>query len=330
MRLRTIGLMLILALAILAPLAVEAQQVGKVYRIGYLSPGGASAPSPTLDAFRQGLAELGWVEGQNLTIAYRWADGWLDRLPALAAELARGQVEVIVAWGPAIAAAQQATHTIPVVMGGAMDAVAAGWVTSLAHPGGNITGVTFISIDLMGKRLELFKEALPHISRLAFLVGPMTPSFGPAFVGATQRAAQSLGLTLHILEVETPDDIERAFSAMAQEGADALYVMESPVLSVHGKQIVELAAKNRLPTMFGVKEFVETGGLMSYGANIRAMWRRSAMYVDKILKGAQPADLPVEQPTQYELIINLKTAQALGLTIPPSILFQADEVIRQD
>jgi putative ABC transport system substrate-binding protein len=333
-----IGLILTLALGMLGPpLTAEAQPAGKVARIGYLFSGGSSSGSPPpFAALRQGLRELGWLEGQNLVIEARWAEGRVERLPELVAELVQLNVHVIVATGPAVRAAKQATSTIPIVMGVSLDAVEAGLVDSLARPGGNVTGLTLISADLMRKRLELLKEALPHLARLAFLTGPLGQLDQDRLVRrelafmvqAAEEAAQSLGMRLHILEVGTPDDLQAAFTAMAEQQAEALYVMESPVLGRHRTQILDLATKSRLPTFFWERGGVDAGGLMAYGANVVEMHRRAAAYVDKILKGATPADLPVERPMKFELVINLKTAQALGLTIPPTLLFQADEVIK--
>ena len=325
-----IGCIVTLTLSLLAaPLASDAQRVGKVARIGYLSPV-APGPSPILVAFRQGLGQLGWVEGENLAIEYRWAEGRLDPLPDLAAELVRLKVDVIVTWGPAVGAAQQATRTIPIVIASTLDAVQSGFVASLAQPGGNITGLTLISPELMGKRLELLKEAFPNISRVALLTGPSGPAFRviTLLVKETEAAAQALGMTLQTLEVRDGEDVTRAFTAMARERPDALYVLEAPILYVHQTRIVDLAAASRLPTIFGVRQFVDAGGLLSYGVNVPDLHRRAASYVDKILKGTKPADLPVEQPTKFELVINLKTAEALGLTLPPALLFQADEVIK--
>jgi putative ABC transport system substrate-binding protein len=328
MRCKSLRILLSLALSIFVALcAVVATPQAKLPRIGYLSPG-ASEPSSILDSFRQGLRELGYVEGQTIALEPRFADGRVERLPALAAELARLQVDVIVTWGPAIHIAMQATRTIPIVMVSTLDAVETGLVASLARPGGNVTGSTLLSTDLMGKRLELLKETLPGISRLVFLTGP--PNRGTALlVEAAQVGAQALGLQLHVLEVRhpDPDDILSAFAAMARERAEALYVMESPVLQAQRLQIIDLAVRHRLPTLFGVRGFVDAGGLMSYGARTADLHRRAAVYVDKILKGAKPADLPVEQPTRFEFVLNRKTAQVLGLTIPPIILLRADEVI---
>jgi ABC-type uncharacterized transport system substrate-binding protein len=244
------------------------------------------------------------------------------------------EVHVIVAAGPAVRAAKQTTSTIPIVMGTSLDAVEVGLVDSLVRPGGNVTGLTLISADLMGKRLELLKETLPHLSHLAFLTGPLGQleqdrSVGDALmVQGAEEAAQALGVRLHILRVGTPDDLQSAFTAMAEQRAEALYVMEHPLLGVYRSQILDVATKSRLPTFFWGRGGVDAGGLMSYGANIIEMHRRAAAYVDKILKGANPVDLPVERPMKFELVINLKTTKALGLTIPSTLLFQADEVIK--
>jgi len=331
MRLHTARLVVMLTLAIFAvSRAADAQEQRNVPRIGYLSPHHSGVATPLLEAFRQGLRELGYVEGQNILIEYRWADGRPERLPDLAAELVRLQVAVIVTFALGVRAAKHATSTIPIVIASTLDAVGAGFVTSLARPGGNITGLTLISTDLMMKRLELLKEAVPNISRVTFLTGPTGPSFpGTALLlKATEVAAQALGLTLQILEVREADDVTSAFAAMAREQAEALYVMESPVLIEQLPHIMDLASKSRLPTLFTWRDPVNTGGLMSYGPNPADMHRRAAVYVNKILKGTKPAELPVEQPMTFELVINLKTANALGLTIPPTLLFQATEIIR--
>jgi putative tryptophan/tyrosine transport system substrate-binding protein len=333
----TAGCMVMLTLGLLvAPPATDAQHTGKGARIGYLSGVSSAGTPPPFVALRQGLRDLGWIEGQNLMIEERWAEGRVERLPALAAELVHRNVQVIVATGPAVPAAKQATRTIPIVMGASLDAVESGLVVSLARPGGNVTGLTLISADLMGKRLELLKETLPHLSRLAFLTGPLSPldHYGPGrgepalVVQGAKEAAQALGMKLHILEAGTPDALQNAFTAMAEQRVEALYVMEHSFLGVHRTQIADLATKSRLPTFFALRGGVDAGGLMSYAANVIEMHRRAAVYVDKLLKGAKPADLPVEQPTKFELVINLKTAQALGITIPPTLLFQADELIR--
>ena len=325
MRLSIIGLMLTLALGFLvAPLAADTQQPKHVPRIGFLNlrPG----PNAWDAAFQQGLHELGWVEGQNIAFEYRWAAGRLDRLPALAEELVRLPVDVIVAGAtPVIQAAKHATTTIPIVMSIAADAIDAGLVKSLAHPGENVTGLSFLDTELSAKRLELLKEAIPQLSRVA-LLRHVTSTI--AALRAVEAAGRALGLQLQVHEVRSPEDFDQAFRTMNQEGSEALNVLASPILFAHRKTLIELAAQHRLPAVYQWREFVEEGGLMSYAASPADMYRRAATYVDKILKGAKPGDLPVEQPTKFELVINLKTAQALELTIPPTLLFQADEVIR--
>jgi putative ABC transport system substrate-binding protein len=332
MRLSIIGLILTLALTIFtAPLTAEAQQATHVYRIGLLSglfP--SSAPNSRVEAFRQGLRELGYVEGQNLVIESRYAEGRAERLPDLAAELVRLPVDVIVAAAiEPIRAAQHATRTIPIVMSASPDPVGNGFVDSLARPGGNITGLATLAEELPGKRLELLKEMVPSSARIAVLANPADPTYAPKMHNL-MGAAQALGLQLHIVEVRHADELDTAFAALTQERADALLVVEDGVVissSLSGR-IVDLAATRRLPAMYSGKFFVEAGGLMSYGASTPDIWRRAATYVDKILKGTKPADLPIEQPIKFEFVINLKTAQALGLTIPPTLLFQADAVIR--
>jgi putative ABC transport system substrate-binding protein len=331
MRLYTIRLIATLALIILmAPLATEAQQATTVYRIGRLSPG---PPLPALDrreeAFRQGLRDLGYVEGQNLVITYRYAEGNQERLRELAAELVRLPVDVIVAEGvAAIRAAQHATRTIPIVMAATSDAVGEGFVASLAHPGGNITGVSFFGEELPGKRLELLKETVPQSTRIVVLGNPANPGYAPRLTSLAV-VARALGLHLHVVEGHRADELDSAFAAMTQAGAEALLVLEEPQVIDHlRKRIADLAAAHRLPTMYSWKSSVEAGGLMSYGLSFPDIFRRVAAYVDKILKDTKPADLPVERPTKFELVLNLKTAEALGLTIPPSILIQAAEVIK--
>ena len=282
-----------------------------------------------LDSFRQGLRERGYVEGQNTVIEYRSADGKIERLPALAAELARLKVDLIIAGStPMARAAQQATSTIPIVAPVMGDPVGDGLVASLARPGGNITGSTFLSPELVPKRLALLKEALPKVSRVAALWHP--GAFGDRttrdMLKQTEAAARALGVQLQLVEVRGLDEIDRAFSTMTKERPDALVVFPSPMLFGGRSRIVDLAAKHRLPSMTGNREYVEVGGLIAYGASVTDLYRRAATYVDKILKGAKPADLPVEQPTRFELVINLKTAKALGLTIPQSLLGRADEV----
>ena len=327
----TIVLLVTLALGFLvAPLAAEVQQATKVYRIGWLCPGFPRPDhDPPVDAFRQGLREFGYVEGQNLVIVYRGAEGRIERLPDLAAELVQLQVAVMVAVGTAATrAAQGATHTIPIVMTGTSDPVAQGFVASLARPGENITGLSNLMADLPRKRLEILKETVPHSTRMAVLVNPDNPP-AKSVLNDLTVAAQALRLHLHVVELRHAEELDTAFAAMTQEGADALMVLSDPLLmdDLLGR-VADLATKSRLPAMYDWKMYVEAGGLMSYGTGLPERHRRAATYVDKILKGATPADLPVEQSTTFELIINLKTAQALGITIPPVLLFQADEVIR--
>jgi putative ABC transport system substrate-binding protein len=284
--------------------------------------------SPNLEAFRRGLHEHGWLEGRNITIEYRWAEGQVERLPDLAAEFVRLQVDLMVVGGTqAIQAAQQATTTIPIVMAASGDAVGTGLVTSLSRPGGNITGLTALNPDLSGKRLELLTEAIPGLARVAILWhGGHPPSI--LAMQETEAAGRVLGLHLHALEVRGPNDFERVFAAAPREGTEALIVLSSAFFSAERRRIVDLVTQYRLPSMFSSREAVEAGGLMSYGWSLPDAWRRAAVYVDKILKGAKPTDLPVEQPMKLDLVINLKTAKALGITIPPTLLFQADEVIQ--
>jgi putative ABC transport system substrate-binding protein len=321
--------MLILSLLV-APLATEAQQATTVYRIGRLSPGPPlPAPDRREEAFRQGLRDLGYVEGHNLVIVYRYAEGNAERLHELAAELARLQVDVLVAEGlAATLAAQHATHTLPIVMTGTPDPVGAGFVASLARPGGNITGLSFFGEDLPGKRLALLKETVPQSTRIAVVGNPAHPGYEPR-LHHLAGVARALGLHLHVMEVRRVDELDPAFAAMTQAGADALLVLEEPQVIDHlRRRIADLAVAHRLPTMYSWRISVAAGGLMSYGLNFPDIFRRAATYVDKILQGTKPADLPVERPTKFELVLNLKTAEALGLTIPPSILLQADEVIK--
>jgi len=319
---------LILAVAtglLLAPYTAGAQQAPKVPRIGVLWP---TSPSPRIDEFRAGLRELGYVEGRTIEIEYRYAKGDLDRLPELAAELVQLKVDVIVALNTfAARPARDATGTIPIVMVSG-DPVGTGLVASLARPGRNVTGLSFFSPELGAKQLELLKELLPGLTR----VGILWNADGPARVQEFERtevAAQTLGVTIHSLEVRTRSpDLEGAFIAASQGQAGALLTLGSPLTLSHLTQIAELAARSRLPSVFDSRVFVEAGGLASYGPRFADLYRRAAGYVDRILKGAKPADLPVEQPARFELVINLKTAKALGLTIPPSILLRADDVIR--
>ena len=331
MQLSATGLMLTLALGfLLAPLCADAQQPTKVYRIGRLIAGNPPAgPDPSLEAFRQGLRDLGYVEGHNLVIEHRFAEGNTERLPHLAAELVRLPVEVLVVQGAAaIRAAQQATRTLPIVMVTISDAVEQGFAASLARPGNNITGLAGLSPELSPKRLEFLKETVPHLSRVAVLVNPANRAAGHEMENVTV-ASRVLGLHLHILELRSPNELDHAFAAMTRAGAEALLVIPDSLLidGLHS-QIVALAATHRLPAVYPWKMYVEAGGLISYAQSLPALWQRAAYYVDRILKGTKPADLPIEQPTTFELVINLKTAQVLGLTIPPSLLLQADKVIR--
>ncbi len=329
MRTRTVGLLVALALGPLsAPLVVDAQQAGRVYRIGFLGASSPSGTSPRLDVFRQGLRELGWVEGQNIVIDYRFAEGRFDRLPDLAAELVRLKVDIIVAAPtPAAVAAKNATETIPIVMISVGEPVGLGLIASLARPGGNITGLSYnVGPELFGKGLELLKETVPKVRRVAILSNPANPA-QPLFIRDVNVAARSLGVQLQLLEARGPSDFDGAFAAMARERVGALLVVAESLFILHRTRLADLAARNRLPTAYGTRESVEAGGLMSYGPSLSDFFRRAATYVDKILKGAKPADLPVEQPTKFELVINLKTAKALGLTIPRSVLIRADKVI---
>jgi putative tryptophan/tyrosine transport system substrate-binding protein len=326
----TVGSIVTLLLSLLAvPLAAEAQQPGKVPRIGYLGTSSPALEPALLDAFRQGLRELGWVEGQNLVIEYRWAEGIYDRFPALVGELVRAHVDVLVTAGtPGTLAAQQATTTIPIVMAVSGDAVGAGLVASLARPGANITGLTAIVPDLEANRFQLLRELLPQASRVALLVNTRNP-YTAVVLKQTQAAAAALQLTLHpVVEVGTLDEFPAAFTTLQTARPDVLVVLADRFLLAERTRIVDFAALHRLPALYPYREFVASGGLMSYAPSYAALFRRAAGFVDKLLKGAKPADLPVEQPVKFELVINLKTARAMGLTMPPTLLFQADEVIK--
>ena len=305
----------------------EAQDQKKIPRIGILAGGSASSDSPRVQAFLRGLRELGWVEGRNLMIEYRYADGQLDRLNKLAAELVTNRVDVIVAQAPAaVRAAKSESNATPIVMAHGGDPVAQGFVASLARPGGNVTGISNFSAELSGKRLELLKEAFPKTSRVAVIWNPDAP--GPVLgFKELEIAAKVVNAPLESLPVRGPKDFERAFRA-ARDRAGGLLVIQDVVTVTHLKQIVKLATAHRLPAIYMEREWAEAGGLMSYGVNQNDLHRRAATYVDRILKGAKPADLPVEQPTKFELIINLKTAKEIGLTIPPNVLARADKVIR--
>jgi putative ABC transport system substrate-binding protein len=328
----TIRFIVPLALGLLvAPLAL-AQPPAKVPRIAFLAGGSRAADALLLETFWQRMQKLGYVEGQNITVEYRFAEGAPERLPHFAAELVRRNVDVIVAPASGAVAAKQATQTIPIVMTHASDPVAQGLVASLAHPGGNVTGLSSFVAELGGKRLELLKAALPSVSRVAVLwwnqPNPSGIDQDALLLGTMQVAAGALRVALQRLALQGVEDFEPAFAAMTGERADAMIVLRNPLTTTHRTRIVRFAATSRLPAMYSDREFVEAGGLMSYGVSIADLWGRAAVYVDKILKGAKPADLPVEQPMKFELVINLKTAKELGITIPPTVLFQADEVIR--
>ena len=329
MRLIRLAVALAVGLA-LTPLAADTEQPGKVFRIGILSNVPPTDPegARVWGAFIQGLRDLGYVEGQNITIEHRSSEGKFERLPDLAAELVRLKVDVIVT--PALQnalAAKQATRTIPIVMASSGDPVGAGLVASLARPGGNVTGLSVLGFEIVGKQIELLKEIVPGVSRVAVLGNPVHQSY-PPWLDEVKVAARSLGVQLQLLEARGPDDFESAFAAMARERAGALLHFSDGMGLLHRARIVELAAKHRLPVMYGLREFVDAGGLMVYGPSMRDSFRRAATYVDKILKGAKPGDLPIEQPSKFDLVINLKTAKALGLTIPPSVLIRADQIIQ--
>jgi putative tryptophan/tyrosine transport system substrate-binding protein len=316
-----------LGAAILSAPVVAAQSPVKAARIGVLANGTAPTEAYRHEAFRQGLNELGYVEGRNIVIEYRYAEGKSERFPALAAELVRLDVDVILTSGDhGIRAAKQASQTIPIVVAIVADLVGPGYVASLARPGGNITGLTTLSPELSAKRLELLKTAFPKVSRVAILWNP-TNAANVAVFKETEVAARALRIQLLPVDVRRADDFESAFLAALRARADALVAVGDALLLTHRARIVDFAAKSTLPAMYGNQDFMDAGGLMFYGANVADMYRRAATYVDKILKGAKPGDLPIEQPTRMEFVINLKTAKALGLTIPPSLLSRADRVI---
>src|SRR5262245_19354430 len=310
-------------------LRAEAQQpVKKVPRIGFLIGSSPSANTARIDAFRQGLRELGYLEEKNIVIEYRWAEGKFDRLPELAAELVHLKVDVIISAGPPnTRAAKEATKTIPIVMTQEIEPVGSGVVASLARPGGNITGLSNFAPEISGKRLELLKEAVPKLFRVG-VVGTSTTPGNTQQLREVELAAEMFAVRLQYLDVLDVKDIEPAFQGASKKRADAILLLQSLVLNSRRKQIVDLAIKSRLPVIYQAPEWVEDGGLMSYGVSLSDLWRRAATYVDKILKGAKPADLPVEQPTKFELVINLKTAKQIGVTIPPNVLVRADKVIR--
>jgi putative ABC transport system substrate-binding protein len=315
------------ALAVfVTPFAAVAQQSGRVPRVGYLSPG--AAVSALNEAFRQGLRELGYVDGKNVLVEYRWAEGDSARLPARAAELVQSRVEVLVATNNlAVLAAKQATSNIPIVCVACSDPAGMGLVASLAHPGGNVTGLSLITPELSGKRLQLLRETLPNIGRVALLWDAGHVGMADR-VRETEAAALRLGVTLHVEWVKDPAHLDRAFAALARTRPDAFLTTVEPFTEGHRQRIVDFAAQQRLPAIYEDREFVDAGGLMAYGPSLAANYRRAATYVDKILKGARPGDLPVEQPTTFEFVINARTAKTLGLTIPKSVLVRADEVIQ--
>jgi putative ABC transport system substrate-binding protein len=314
------------------PLTVNAQRSAKIPRIGLMVTGSLESPEARvqLDAFRQGLRQLGYTEGRNIAIEYRGADGRIERFPSLAAELVRLEVDLIFAANtPAALAARQATATIPIVAAVMGDPVEDGLVASLAQPGGNVTGLTFLAPELTAKRMQLLKDALPNVSRVAALWHP--GAYGERtmddMLKATEAVARTLGVHLQLIELRAAEELERAFSMIMKERAEALFLFPSPMLFLARRRIVELAATHRLPSVSQAREFVEIGGLVAYGANINDLFRRSTVYVDKILKGAKPADLPIEQPTRFELVINLKTAKTLGIDVPLPLMIRADEMI---
>jgi putative ABC transport system substrate-binding protein len=319
----------LLATILLATASIaEAQQSIKFPRIGYLTTTFASEVTGRVEALRQGLRQLGYLDGKNIVIEYRYGEGKPDRLPALAAELIDLKVDLIVTHGfPPARAAKQATTTIPIVMAVIGDAVGAGLVASLARPGGNITGMTSISSEMYGKRLELIKEISPKLSRVAILSSEVSPATEIA-MNEIKVTANALDVQLQTLRVRGPNDLQSVFDASTKAGADAVIILQGPLTSSYRKRIIELATKSRLLAMYHESEFPDAGGLMSYGVNYSDMYRRVATYVDKILKGAKPADLPVEQPTKFEFVVNLKAAKQIGLTIPPNVLARADKVIR--
>jgi len=309
------------------PFPAQAQQPARIPRIGILLPPSASFNSARVEAFRQRLRELGYVEGKNIVIEYRYAEGKRERLPDLAAELVRLKVDVIVTYGAGILAAKKASATIPIVFGAHPDPVGDGLVSSLARPGGNITGLSLMAPDLDGKRLELLKEAFPKVSRVAFLWQSGGPR-GNLPLADMEAAAKALRLKILSLPVRSLDDFESAFARAKRDGAQALIATVGSVIATQQRQVLDFAAKNRLPAMYLNKEWVDAGGLMSYGPSQTDQWRRAADFVDKILKGTKPADIPVEQPIKFEFVINLKAAKQIGVTVPPNVLVRADRVLR--
>ena len=328
MKKAAVPLILLTVVLLAVSVIAEAQQPKKVPRIGFLGASSASVLAARIEAFRQGLCDLGYVEGKNIVIEWRSAEGKLDRLPALAAELVRLKVDVIVTTGPApTRPAKEATSTIPIVMAFDNDPVGNGFVASLARPGGNITGLSTLAPEISGKQLEVLKEIVPRLSRVAVLGSSTTPGNAQS-LKETELAAGAFGVKVQYLDVRDPKDIDTAFRATGKGRADAILVLTSPVFNPYRTEIADLAVKNRLPAIYSTPEFVEDGGLMTYGVSLTDLYRRAATYVDKILKGAKPVDLPVEQPTKFEFIINLKAAKQIGLTIPPNVLVRADKVIK--
>jgi putative ABC transport system substrate-binding protein len=311
----------------LAPRPVTAQPAGKVYRIGYLANGSQATSGPFVEAFRRGLKEFGWVEGQNVAIEYRWADGSLERLPSLASDLLKAPLDVIVvAGGPSVRAARAVTHVVPIVSAITADPVAAGFAASLARPGGNITGSAVEFDALATKQLQIIKEMVPKAARVAFLLDHAT--INDVLVKAIERAARTLRLKGRVFKIRDLLDIEAAFETAKAERMDAIYVSPSPTFSRHRERLAEIAIKHRLPGIYEDKSYVQAGGLMSYGPDFIQLYNRAASYVDRILKGTKPGDLPIEQPTKFELAINLKAAKAIGLAVPSSVLGRADQVIQ--
>ena len=314
-----------LLLAMFVCCSAEAQQPAKVYRVGWLGQGAVDTPSLFFDALRAGMREVGQVEGQTFVFEQQWWSGRGEELPALVEGLVRANVDIIVALGPAVHGVKNITQ-IPVVFGFSGDPVLAGFVRSLAHPGGNMTGATYMSVEINGKRLELVREAFPDIVRVGILSNPQHPG-EPLEIAESQSAAQRLGLSIQYVQARTGPEVDVALGAFGEARAEAIVVLPDGLTMQHRAKIIEFADRNRIPVISGWSAFAQSGGLMTYGPNLRDSWRSVATYVDKVLKGAKPGVVPVEQPTKFELVINLKTARALGLTIPPSLLARADEVI---
>jgi ABC-type uncharacterized transport system substrate-binding protein len=326
--LKLVRLAVIALLLMLAGVVAQAQSPKKMATIGVLMSGSSSTAGHYAEAFHHGLRDLGYIEGQTITVDYRWAEDRSDRFAEIAGDLARGKVDVILVWGTtAVSAAKKATSTIPIVFVAVGDPVGSGIVSSLARPGGNITGLSTLGTEIAGKRLELLKEIIPRLDRIAVLRNIINPVSG-SMLKETQVAAQGLRVQLQIVEVRDPNEFENAFAAINRERAGALVVLGDPVFLSYRARLGQLATKHKIPAIYWDSEFAETQGLMSYGVSIAELFRRGATYVDKILKGAKPADLPVEQPTKFELVINLKAAKQIGLTIPPNVLARADRVIK--